>query len=69
MRLNRLQAALLSTLTVLLPACGGFISLKSGSGDGDSGSAALLKLLDVSNGFGQLIPHTVQKLDSAGNPT
>ena len=65
MRLNRLQVALLSTLTVLLPACGG-ISSKRGE---DSGSQSLLRLMDVSNGFGQLVPYTVQKLDAAGNPT
>ncbi len=64
MHLNRLQLALLGTLSVLLPACGGLES-KRGA---DSGSAALLRLKDVSNGFGQLIPHTVQKLDAAGNP-
>lgn len=65
MRLNRLQVALLSTLTVFLPACG---DLNSGRGS-DSGSASVLRLKDVSNGFGQLIPHTVQQLDFAGNPT
>jgi len=65
MRLNRLQSALIGTLTILLPACGGLASKKGA----DSGSQALLRLQDVSNGFGQLIPHTVQRLDSLGNPT
>lgn len=66
MRLNRLQVTLLTTLTVLLPACGGIIGSKGGE---DAGSQSLLNLLDASNGFGQLVPHTVQKLDAAGNPT
>ena len=46
-------------------ACGAGSSSDNGSGSG-GGS---MDLVQVSNGFGQLLPHTVLQLDASGNPT
>lgn len=41
-----------------------------GSGGGSSsGAGAVMDIETASNGFGQLLPHTVRKLDVNGNPT
>jgi len=52
---------LLGATFILFPACGG-------GGEG-GGSAANMDLEVVSNGFGQILPHSVFRLDQAGNPT
>ncbi len=41
----------------------------SGGGSGSSGSASQMDLLEVSNGFGLMLPHQVRKADANGNPT
>jgi len=57
---TRSTLVLLGTALLLIPACGG----------GDSGGAKpSLDLSQVSNGFGQILPHTALKLDANGNPT
>jgi hypothetical protein len=57
---TRSTLVLLGTALLLIPACGG----------GDSGGAKpTLDLSQVSNGFGQILPHTALKLDANGNPT
>ena len=33
------------------------------------GPTNLMSLEEASNGFGQLVPHTIRKLDATGNPT
>jgi len=63
--MNLLGATLLGAGTLLFTACGG--GGKSSSEGG--GSATFMNLEEVSNGFGQLVPHTVQKLDEFGNPS
>lgn len=52
------------TAGVLLIACGG-----GGEGGGAGGSGATMDLVEASNGFGQLLPHTVLKLGPNGQPT
>jgi len=52
-------------VTALVAGCGG----GKASVDGVSGSGALLRLNEVGNGFGQLLPHRVLELDSTGTPT
>lgn len=56
------QAVALGALAAFAASCGG----ESGPG---KGSAAILTLNEVNNGFGQLLPHRVPELDAAGNPT
>ncbi len=51
-----------------LSGCGGADNSKN-SRDGQSGSGAILRLQEVSNGFGQLIPHRVRELGPSGTPT
>jgi hypothetical protein len=53
--------ALSTALPLALSACGG--------GGGGGGSAAEMDLVEVSNGFGLLLPHQVFKADAQGNPT
>ena len=57
---------LLTGLSVFLVACGG--SNKT-SGSGFGGSASGMAILEASNGFGKLLPHTVDELDELGVPT
>ncbi len=57
------QTAIVSTSLLLVTACGGFDSKKN-SVPGVSGSGAVLRLNEVSNGFGQILPHTVRRPDS-----
>ncbi len=59
---STLPALGLAACGVLLASCGG----ESGPG---KGSESILRLNEVGNGFGQLLPHRVAELDSAGNPT
>ncbi|MFN0007755.1 MAG: YncE family protein [Planctomycetota bacterium] len=54
---------------VLLGATLGFFPACGGGGDEGGGSAANMDLQVVSNGFGQILPHSVFRLDAAGNPT
>ncbi len=51
---------LLAAPLLLLAACGGGSS---------GGTEATMDLVQVSNGFGQLLPHKVLRLDDAGQPT
>ena len=53
------QTALVASSLVLFTACGG-----TSSEEGVSGSGAVLRLNEVSNGFGQLLPHTVRRPDT-----
>jgi len=64
MRANGFHVALLGSAVLLLPACGGGKSSAEGGG-----SATLMNLIEVTNGFGQLVPHQVPELDELGNPT
>ncbi|TDJ76054.1 MAG: hypothetical protein E2O39_03605 [Planctomycetota bacterium] len=61
---TRLYTGLCGTLALLLPACGGI----AGSGS-SSDTEGQMTLNECSNGFGQLVPYTVRKLDSNGVPT
>lgn len=65
MSTHRLHTALLGLSALSLVACG--------AGDRDKGpglgSNSTMDLIEVTNGFGQLVPHSIQKLDAAGNPT
>jgi hypothetical protein len=47
------------------------LALMHGCGGGHSGSGGggQMDLLQASNGFGQILPHTVLALDASGNPT
>ena len=59
-----------STLPVLtLAACGALLASCGGESGPDKGSESILRLNEVGNGFGQLLPHRVAELDSGGNPT
>ncbi|HJO27407.1 MAG TPA: hypothetical protein QF730_09200 [Planctomycetota bacterium] len=55
---KRLTATLLPIAALLTVSCEGIIRESSSSG----GSSASMDLLEVSNGFGQLVPHTIVKL-------
>ena len=57
---NWLTIALLGATGVALPACSGGTSSEEGGG-----SAAVMSLLELSNGFGQLLPHRIRELDAA----
>lgn len=61
---NWLTIALLGASGVALTACSGGTSSKEGGG-----SSAVMSLLELSNGFGQLVPHRIHQLDSQGNPS
>jgi len=67
MRISRFQIATIGIAALLLPACGGSDSSKESSPD--QGSGSLMNLSKLSNGFGQLVPHSIQQLDENGNPT
>lgn len=68
-RMSRSSLITASLLAVALPVgCGGADSSKD-SQPGSQGSGATMRILEVSNGFGQLIPHRVREVDSSGNPT
>ena len=59
-------AGLLTASALLFPACGG------GSSDetsGPGGTGGTMDLVEASNGFGQLLPHTVLKIGANGLPT
>ena len=62
---NRLNHVALGLGALLFAACGG--GGKSSAEGG--GSATTMGLIEVSNGFGQIVPHTIQRLDEFGNPT
>ena len=52
-------------VSALVAGCGGGQASK----DGVAGSGAQLRLNEVGSGFGQLLPHRVNELDSTGVPT
>jgi YVTN family beta-propeller protein len=58
----------LAGCALTLTGCGGSDNSKN-SQEGLSGSGATMSVMEVSNGFGQLIPHRVREIDSSGNPT
>ncbi|MEZ6016630.1 MAG: beta-propeller fold lactonase family protein [Planctomycetota bacterium] len=57
-----------AVVAALAASCGGADNSKN-SIPGVQGSGATLRVLEVSNGFGQLIPHRVRELNSNGTPT
>ena len=57
---NRLSVAVFAGLALGLAGCGG----NSGDSPGSGGSATAMSLVTVSNGFGQILPHTTFRLDS-----
>ena len=63
MKISRLALFSTAATAFFLPACGG------GGGADEGGNGGDMDLVQVSNGFGQLLPHTVLKLDGNGNPT
>lgn len=65
---SRLVIVALAGGAAALAGCGGADNSKN-SQPGTSGSAAVMRVLEVSNGFGQLIPHRVREVDSQGNLT
>jgi hypothetical protein len=52
----------LGATVVFLSGCGG-------GGGQEGGSGAAMDLVQVSNGFGQILPYSVFRLDGQGNPT
>jgi len=65
MNQQRLTIGLLGSLgaaAFLFPACGG-------GGSNGNGADGPMDLLQASNGFGQILPHTVLKVNSQGQPT
>lgn len=66
MKNQRLALVVLGGAALLFPACSG----GGGGGSSSSGSGGTLDLQQASNGFGQLLPHTVFELDqTTGLPT
>lgn len=63
-----LPAAAAIGVALAISGCGGADNSKK-SIPGEQGSGALMRVLEVSNGFGQLIPHRVRELDAQGNVT
>ena len=57
------RAGWLGLAALTLSGCGGIISSTSGAGAGS------MDLVHVSNGFGELLPHKVQELDTSGVAT
>ncbi len=57
-----------AALLLLATGCGGLSGSKD-SVPGLTGAGAELRLNEVGNGFGQLLPHRVRELDSLGQPT
>ncbi|MDZ4771658.1 MAG: beta-propeller fold lactonase family protein [Planctomycetota bacterium] len=65
MKNHRLALFLLGSATLLsIPSCGG-----GGSGGSGSGSSGTMDVQQISNGFGQLVPFTVFRLNASGQPT
>lgn len=62
---SRLPLAALGTAGLLFAACGG----GSSSSEDGGGSESVMSLEEVSNGFGQLVPHTIRLLDAQKQPT
>ncbi|MCP5021578.1 MAG: hypothetical protein GY930_07350, partial [bacterium] len=58
-----IKTSLAASALLAITACGGFEDKSSGGG-----SAAVMNLTVMSNGFGQLLPHRIQKLDNYGQP-
>jgi len=59
----RLSLGLMGASVLLFPACGG------GGGSSTGGAGSAMDIEQVANGFGQLLPHTIRKVDAAGAPT
>jgi len=64
MKNSRLVLVSLGAVASLFAACGG-----GAADDSGGGSSSGMDVVEVSNGFGQLLPHTVRRLDQNGNPT
>lgn len=58
----RLSLGLMGASSMLFAACGG-----GGSSSGGAGS--VMDIEQVANGFGQILPHTIRRVDASGNPT
>lgn len=56
------SSALVTSAMIGLAGCGG-------SGGSSSGGGGVMDIQTASNGFGQILPHTVRKLDANGNQT
>ena len=61
---QRLALTLAAIPAVFLSACGG-----SGGANTSGGAAGQMDLIEVSNGFGLMLPHQVFQADALGNPT
>ncbi len=61
---HRLAAALIGLGLVLTSACGG-----PSSSNSSGGSAGQMQIVEVSNGFGRLLPYQVFRVDDMGVPT
>ncbi|MDF1838873.1 MAG: hypothetical protein P1V35_13465 [Planctomycetota bacterium] len=57
-----IKTTLAASAILAITACGGYQDKSSGGG-----SAAVMNLTVMSNGFGQLLPHRIQQLDNFGN--
>jgi hypothetical protein len=63
-------AGLLGATALFLPACGGSDAGDGSGGGGGGGVSGTMDVVVASNGFGQLLPHTVLKINqSTGLPT
>lgn len=63
-------APTVSKLPVMaLAACGAMVASCGGESGPGKGSQAILRLNEVGNGFGQLLPHRVPELDATGTLT
>lgn len=61
----RLTLGLMGVPALFLPACSG-----GGSGSTSGGAGSAMEIEQVANGFGQILPHTVRKVDPVtGAPT
>ena len=61
---QRLVLTLAALPAVFLSACSG-----GGGGGGGGGASGQMDLIEVSNGFGLMLPHQVFAVDAQGNPT
>ena len=62
---QRMALALVLGSMAALPSCGG----GSGGGSSSAGSAGSMDTVQISHGFGILVPHQTFRADSQGNPT
>ena len=65
MNSSRHLLTLLGTSLLVLSGC----ATGEGSESAEEAETGGMDLVQVSNGFGQLLPHTIRRLDANGNPT